>query len=172
MSKRRNKIVIYLIVGYLIATWGVNHILNPVVYFQNIFAREAYSANVVTDEGGVTIELPKSAEQYPYLSFTMSDSDDYTVNVQKREDVGENKGEKEEYTLDRGLNCMKIDSQGCTDIRISGEGYSKKHVVIEQICQTPYPKVNLWKTLDILISYVVLVVFWESTQYIKRRYAK
>lgn len=172
MSKKRNKLIVYILIGYLIATGGVNHIINPVVYFQNIFSQEKYSVDIITEEQGLILQLPKSTWEYPYLSFEVVSTDKYTLNVGVEYYSETQEKEKSEYRIEKGINKLKLENKEYTTVIFEKKALENNNVVIRDVVQTGFPKVNLWKTVEIFFSFLLLAIFWEGTRYIKKRYAK
>lgn len=172
MSKKRNRVIVYVLIGYLIATGGVNRIINPVVYFQNIFSQEKYAIDMITEEQEIILQLPKSTQEYPYISFGIVSADEYALNVDVRycsETQGE---EKSECRIEKGNNKIKLKNNDCTAVIFEKKALENNHVVIGDAVQAGFPEVDLWKSVEIYISFWILVAFWEGTRYINKRYAK
>lgn len=170
MSIKKSKIVIYLIIGYLIATWGVNRNINPVVYFQTMLSEQKTAVELMAEGNELSIRLEETAEDFPYVCFYVADSEEYSLKVGAREFVGEEEKISNVYSLERGWNRVRIQDKEATEVSFTSKNLEKNAAQIDKVYQTAFPMMDLLKTLEVYVSFIVLVVVWECIQYIKRKY--
>ncbi len=170
LKRKSLKIVIYAILVYLIATWGVNREVNPWVYIQNIIGQDKYSPVVETTEDAIVILPTESLQEYPYISLKMDCEEIYKVSVQMITVTEGGESQSEEISLENGVNVIKIHNPEIREIRLTGNGIKTYEPEIANVIQTPYVKVNLLKTLEVCLTFMAIFAFWEGLQYIKTKY--
>ena len=169
-KKKSFKIIIYAVLVYLIATWGVNQVVNPVVYVQNIISQDKYAPVVEKREDTIVIQPTESLDKYPYISFKTNCKELYKLSVQLVcvKDSGETESRK--IHLENGVNVIKAEQSDVVEIQLVGDAIKEYQPEITGVMQAPFPKVNWLKTLEVGIAFVVIIAFWEGLQYIKTKY--
>lgn len=164
------KIILYSILVYIVATWGVNQVINPVVYVQNIIGQDKYEPVVETTEDTIIIQPTQDLKECPYVSFKMDCETQYKIEVQLEMLTATEEGESKKFFLENGVNVIKTDDPAVKEIRLTGKGIAEYAPEITKVIQAPYARVNLLKSLEICLAIIGIIVFWEGLQYIRTKY--
>lgn len=159
-----------MIVGYLFATWGVNKCINPVVYFQNLVTKDAYTVEVAQTEKEISIMLSENMKKDSYLSVHVVDSKEYSMKVVLKEYSGEKEINQKEYSLERGWNKIKLENEGVDRVAFVSKKLTENDVHINKTWHAGVPKIDWLKTIEVLMTFWALALFWESVQFIKKKY--
>ena len=170
MSKLKNRIVLYIIIGYFIASWGVNGSLNPLVYYQNIINHEQIPVKISYEADEIVLDLQASSEKYPYVSFEFDPLDTFSLNITTIEYPSKHTIVERDFILYRGLNCIKLSSDDILRISISNIDSDKHEISLKNAMQSNYKKVNVFKAIEIWLFFIFLSVFYEGLNQLKKRY--
>lgn len=172
---RKNKLkyilkhgIFYVIVCYLLASWGVNGVINPMHYFREavMYKEEIFPTE---DEKYLMIDLADKYESREYLSFLVSESDNIFFDIVLIASVEE--PQKVIVEVHQGINTLKI-PEGAGSIRVLRDTITQNGAVLNSYMLSEYRNVDSMKMMEIMISMLLLFGFWEAVQYIRKRYTK
>lgn len=170
LKKFIKKGLLYVIICYLLASWGVNGVINPIHYYRNLVMQEKLIELPLNDKG-LQLEWKGDAENFNYVSFEVTDAknfyNDILVNVYSDDELLQSVTVK----LYKGLNSLEI-QENSTSISISSEVIEKNQLEISNFVLSEYRKVDTGKMIETFFSMLFLLIIWECIQYIKNRYAK
>lgn len=169
-KKKSFKIIIYAVLVYLIATWGVNQVVNPVVYVQNIISQDKYAPVVEKREDTIVIQPTESVEEFPCISFKINCDASYKFPVQLVCVKESGETESKTLSLENGVNTIKVEQPDVVEIQLAGNAIKEYAPEIKGVMQAPFAKVNWLKTLEVGIAFAAIFAFWEGLQYIKTKY--
>ena len=148
---------------YLIATWGVNHAINPLLYIKQLSA-QIIPIQPVLNEETICITV-HSLEEYPYLLLNVAESDQFfqTLSIQTKD------GTTSSFELCKGMNCIDMRPFG-ESIFLSQKELAKYNITLSEIDVSNTCYINIRKTLSIFVSFTFFFAFLELVQWIKKRY--
>ena len=172
LTKRNNSIVkwiLIVVICYLLASVGVNQVVNPFYYFHE---EQTVELPLQTDEDAVSIDV--SAYEEGFLTIKVEDMNTFSVSVKAR--ITYKNGEKEEKTIEIGnvINCYKIQKlgEGIIQITIPQAALKDAGIQISDIEWSPKRQVNTLQMILVFISFFCLVAFYNFMQFIKKKYTK
>lgn len=155
----------YFILSYLIATWGVNQVINPLVYAGQL---SAHTIAVPLESSKDYLRLTNNdAVHYPYLLFDISDSNQYFQRLSIRT------ADSDTFSAEfcKGMNCLDMRAYGDTILMLRSE-IEKYGIAINSISASDKPYVDVHRTITLFISFTLFSLFWEMVQSIKKRYTR
>ena len=170
MSKLKNRFVLYIVIGYFIASWGVNGSINPLVYYQNIIKKEQIPVKISYGVNEITFDLQASSGKYPYLSFELDTLETFSLDVAIKEYPSEQTIVERDIVLYRGMNCIKLSSGNILHISISNTDLDKYELLLKNVMQTNFKKLNVFKPIEIWLFFIFMCVCYEGLNYLRKRY--
>lgn len=161
--------ILYLFFCYLIASWGVNGVINPVHYYKNE-VMQSIEITAIWQDDVLMIDLTEYQEKFEYLSFIVLASEGFVWDI-----TLDCSGEVERIITEavhQGLNSLQLPVEECSYIKIPIDVLEKNGAVLQNFVLSEYRKVDTLKMIEICLSLLLLLVFWECVQWIKDRYAK
>ena len=172
LAKRNNSIVkwiLIVVICYLLASVGVNQVVNPFYYFHE---EQTVELPLQTDEDAVSIDV--SAYEEGFLTIKVEDMNTFSVSVKAR--ITYKNGETGEKTIDIGnvINCYKIQELGVGIIQIiiPQTAIEDAEIQISDIEWSQKRQVNTLQMILVFISFFCLVAFYNFMQFIKKKYTK
>lgn len=175
------KLAGYFAAAYLLASWGVNGVVNPMHYVRNVTMKQ-----MELQETGQTIEqtigqkkgqedslvltLPPKTETYDFLSFQIVQSKEYSFHMVIAGETPNGSVEEMDIKVWRGWNTVDISKKQWNKIYIR-QGTGSEKLEFESFLLTQYRKADIGKMLSVMASLAVLSAFWESVWWIKKKYA-
>ena len=160
--------VIFIIICYLLASWGVNGVINPIHYYRNIIMHEE-EIIPVREGNNIILDCSESREPFEYLSFRVTDS--YNIFFDIKVNTSAKDAAEMVVGVHQGLNTIKIpDDTGV--VMISADTMDENGVLWDAFVLSDHRKVDSAKMMEILVSMLLLLALWEGVQYIKNRYTK
>ena len=162
------KCIFYVVFSYLVASWGVNGVINPVHYYNAATMDE--KEIVPSDEKEFwVLDTGKSKEQVRYLSFEILDAKNRYFDIK----VGESDEEliKQNVEVHVGFNTIRI-SENRSSVYIGKNEIIANNAIINSYVLSEFPKMDLAKTIEIMFSIMFLLSFWEEIRYIRDKYTK
>lgn len=164
------KSLLYIVICYLLASWGVNGVVNPMHYYRN-FTMQEKSIDLLIDNQGIVVEWQENQDKFGYISFEVMDAknfyNDTLVNVYS----GDELLKSEVVELHKGLNSLEIQEKS-TYVSISSDVVVKNQLILNDFVLSEYRKIDTWKMVEIFFSMIFLLIIWECIQFVKNRYAK
>ena len=172
LTKRNNSIVkwiLIVVICYLLASVGVNQVVNPFYYFHE---EQTVELPLQTDEDAVSIDV--SAYEEGFLSIKVEDMNTFSVSVKAR--ITYKNGETEEKTIEIGnvINCYKIQElgEGIIQITIPQTAIEDAEIQIGSVEWSQKRQVNTLQMILVFISFFCLAAFYNFMQFIKKKYTK
>lgn len=155
----------YFILSYLIATWGVNQVINPLAYARQLSA-QVIAVPFDSRENYLRI-TNNDITNYPYLLLDISDSNQYF----QRLSIQTTDSDTLSAVFCKGMNCLDMRAYEDT-LSIPQSELAKYGIVINTILVSDRPYVDVHKTIILFISFILFSLFWEMVQSIKKRYTR
>ena len=121
------------------------------------------------EEAFITIDLTDDTERFEYLSFAVSESKNIYFDMKMS--VSAEETTEMVVEVHQGINTVKV-PEGAEAVHISKDVIQKNEAVLGSYVLSAYPKVDSEKMIEIMLSMLLLLAFWEGIQYIKNRYTK
>lgn len=165
------KWLIYIIVSYLLASWGVNGVVNPVHYVRAA-SMQVTELEAEETADGVSIALPETGLEGGVLVFEITASKDYKFKL-KVVGVPE-AGEHETMTIEacRGTNSVNLIDNSWVSVLIPVDSVKQQEIDIDDVRLSEYRSVSLGRMLYIFAVFLLMLTFWEAVQWVKKRYAE
>lgn len=174
LAKKNKAIIRWIVivaVCYLLASAGVNQVINPYYYFHR---EQAVELSVSFDEAYMYIDLFNYSDKGGFLTISVEDMNTFSVGVKARI-VYENE-ETEEKTINIGnvINCYNLQryGDGVKQIVIPQESLKEADMQIGAVVWSQHRQVNTLQMVLVFFSFLCLVVFYSFMQWIKKKYAK
>lgn len=164
------KCIFYVVFSYLVASWGVNGVINPVHYYRN-FAVQEQQLEASLDDTGLLVKWNQVDGGFKYLSFEVMDAKNFYNDILVNLYSGDELLECVSVEVYKGLNSLEI-QENTTSISITSDVIQKNQLIMSGFTISEYKKVDTWKMTEVVFSMLFLIVIWECIQYIKKRYAK
>lgn len=157
-----------IIACYLLASIGVNKVINPLYYF---IKTEEHSLNYYEKDNSLYIDVTALKKSDQYLNIYISEIQPFGSVVYLYSDVDP---KEKVYTLlsldSNSINKSDLPSnKGTIFIRLND--LNKDGINISQITGSEKRKVDSFSMLKIFISCILLVTFWSFTRNLKKKYA-
>lgn len=170
----------YLMVAYLLASWGVNGVVNPMHYVKNAFM-SVQAVEIKEDAEKLILELPNDGDlEYRFLSFKAV-SQNYSLDLhilgypQEKGAQGE-AAQETVLRIWKGWNCIDLDKvQGArkwTRMNVTKHIEGTESITLETVELSEYKRMETGRMIYIMLSFLILAAFWECVWWIKERYAK
>ncbi len=167
----------YLIAAYLVASWGVNGVVNPVHYLRNAGMKEEALKVTESTEGfviGLTEDYGK--KEAAFLSFKIMKAKDQSFQLSLFVHMEQGKVLQKSYQVWKGWNSIEIgmfqNEDLWKEIVVPKEAVSLEELNLEDVSLTEYQKHDVKRMVYIFISFLFLAAFWESVRWIKERYTE
>lgn len=174
LAKRNRAIfrwIMIAVICYLLASAGVNRVINPYYYFHTGHGSEL---PVSSDDEYVMIDLSAHADAEGFLTIAVEEMNTFSISVKAR--LIYETGETEEKTIDIGevINCYKLQSwgEGIVQIAIPKNALKDAELQIGSAEWSQKRQVNTVQMLQVFISFLCLVIFYSFVQEIRKKYAK
>jgi len=166
----------YMAAAYLLASWGVNGVLNPFHYIHSI-TMQRHVLEIQSDAERFCIELPQDlGTEASFLSFEVTDAQRYAFALPLTGSTSD--GEAGPYSVDvwKGWNTFDLarlqDQSVWNKITIPKIPPESGEIMLDTVILSKYRKMDTKKMLYIFVSFLFLAAFWESVWWIKERYAQ
>lgn len=170
MKNWGRKSLLYVVICYLLASWGVNGVINPMHYYRQ-FVMEEKAIDYISENKNIILEWNEDREEYRYISFEVLDAknlyNDIWVDIYSDDELLR----RESIELHKGLNSLAIEDESVY-VSVSSDEITKNQLIIKEFVLSMYRKVDTWNMVEIFISMIFLLTIWECIQLIKNRYAK
>jgi len=159
----------YFLTAYLLASWGVNGVANPVHYARN--ARMGRMGLETEEQGeNLVLKLPSGAGRYGFLSFQVVQSPEYSFQLHIAGEIPQGGMEGMDIKVWKGWNTLDISEKHWDKICIQ-LGTGREKLILGEIMLTQYRKADIGRMVYVMASFVILSAFWEGVWWIKRKYA-
>lgn len=172
LAKRNKSIIkwiLIVVICYLLASVGVNQVVNPFYYFHE---EQTVELPLQTDEDAVNVDV--SAYEEGFLTIKAENMNTFSVSVKAR--ITYKNGETEEKIIDIGnvINCYKIQKlgEGIIQITIPQTPIEDAESRICSVEWSQKRQVNTLQMILVFISLFGLVTFYNFMQFIKKKYTK
>lgn len=162
--------------AYLLASWGVNGVLNPMHYIHST-TMQRHVLKIQEDAERFHIELPQDlGKEASFLSFEVTDAQRYAFVLPLTGNASD--GEAGPYSVDVWKGWNAIDLERLQDQSIWNKITIPKilpesgEIMLDTVILSKYRKMDTKKMLYIFVSFLFLAAFWESVWWIKERYAQ
>lgn len=176
------KLLEYMIAAYLLASWGVNGVINPLHYFRNA-AMQTKALELSECADGIVIEMPQDTTDTNindtntgFLSFRIAAADDYSfyLTLLGCTDAGETK--ETGVKAQKGWNSVDIGKlQGGAawkKIIVPKNAAGTEGIRLESVCFSKYRRTDTGRMCYIFVSILFLAALWECVWWIKKKYAE
>lgn len=157
----------YFVAAYVIASWGVNGIVNPIHYLRQTVMQEQ-TVRFVEETHGWALEKPQNGEGMNYLSFQVKDAKTYAAKVQLLVYAKTGEARTIYVKLWRGLNS--IDLQLWEKVVVPQTQVASTGIVLEDVVLSEYRQVDTGRMVSVMASFLLLLAFWEGVWWMKGRY--
>lgn len=165
----KNKYLRYfftVICCYLVASVGVNKIVNPILYFTT---GDEYQLDYYDENNCLYINV-KNLEDSDFFNIYVSDLQYFGSVAYIYSDT--NSDEKMYTLLCKGANSIKgadlPSNEGIVYIRVND--LKKYEVTISQITGSERRILDKFSMIKVLISSLLLVIFWRYMRFLKKKY--
>ena len=165
------KWTIIMLICYLLASYGVNGIVNPAAYFKQAMQEEV---NIIYEEDVVFIKLPEDKGKYNYLNIELQDINMFETAVEVVFEYPGTKKLQKELVLCNRKNSFALQELGEDMIGISFEktDLDKYDIILKKALLSEEKQPDTLKMLEIWISFLGITGVYVFMQWIKKRYAK
>lgn len=167
----------YLVAAYLLASWGVNGVVNPVHYIR--CARMQIQMLEVSERGdGIVLRLPEGYGEkgLGVLSFRVTESEDYSFNLRLLGYPSDGDAQEADIKVWKGWNTVELDrlqsGKSWKEILVPKDVSEAEGLVLEDAGLSKWRKVDVGRAVYIFAAFLFLAVFWECVWWIKERYAE
>lgn len=169
-KRRMFKWAVYLLAAYLLASWGVNGVVNPMHYFNRA---QRNMLHVEKKEDGLVIELPADSKSgSSYLSFWVTQAKEYSSRLKLSGYPAQGGMQEMEIPLWKGWNVAELGAYEWDHILIRKDEMEQKELVIEEVGWSARRIPDTERMLSVFVSFVLMAAFWECVCWVKDRYAK
>lgn len=157
-----------IIVCYLLASFGVNRVINPLYYLDK---SEEHPLNYHEENNSLYIDITGLETSDQYLNIYISEIRQFGCAAYLYPDID---SEEKLYTLlCKEANSIKKtqlpSNKGTIYIRVND--LTKDGVKISRITGSAKRKVDLFSMLKIFISFILLATIWTFVRNLKKKYA-
>lgn len=168
----------YLIGAYLLASWGVNGVVNPVHYFRNMDMK-IQELELSECAEGMEILLPQDSrwDGSGFLSFLAAESEDHSFRLRLVGYDAQGAGREINMKAWKGWNSLDLaEAAGpgnqWVKIIVPGDALASEGLVFGGAGISEYRKVSTGRTAYIWAAFLFMAAFWECVWWIKERYGE
>ena len=175
ISKIKNnqfvKWCVVFLVCYLLASVGVNGVINP-YYYVNSGDKE--ELEIIKGEEYQMIDLTLAGFGEGYLNIKIDDMNTFQQTVNVIANFGTEDPINEKLELFEGINSYKLSdlADNVGNLAISQRELTEIEVVLDSVFWSAQKQVDILKTVEIMASFLSIAVFYMSMMWIKNKYAK
>lgn len=169
-KKGAAKWMLYAVSIYLLASWGVNQVINPLIYVKSAIMYKK-PLNISDRDGDILIAF----EEENFLSFCIVESDKYSFDLRITGYSEDEAAQERIIHVFKGWNTLdlrKLKKDQWKKIAVPEQTVEQNGLLLEHAELSEYPNVDLFRMLSVYLSFFALVIFWEGIRWIKRKYAQ
>lgn len=160
-------------VCYLLASAGVNGVIDPRWYIESDAGTEA---KIRREEGWMIIDVPESFSREGYLNLKVKDMDYFRTDLNVLYNCGIEDPDSAEGSINicRGINSFPVPDrkEGVRNLAFSEQELYRLGIVLESARWSADRQVDRAKMLEIAASFLCMAAFYRFCTWIRRRYAK
>lgn len=162
----------YLIILYVLASWGVNGVINPVHYLRNA-QMKICGVEPLAREDGLAIDLSSGGDNgLKYLSFYIAQADEYSFTLRLSGSVGGGEVQEKEAVVWKGWNSLDLREYPWKEAVVPDDLVQQAGILFENVQLTGYQKVDTERMLSVFGAFCVMAVFCECMRWVKEHYAR
>ncbi len=186
-KKGAAKWMLYAVSIYLLASWGVNQVINPLIYVKSAIMYKK-PLNISDRDGDILIAFEEEDSQEDgqensqnsqieenFLSFCIVESDKYSFDLRITGYSEDEAAQERIIHVFKGWNTLdlrKLKKDQWKKIAVPKQTVEQNGLLLEHAELSEYPNVDLFRMLSVYLSFFALVIFWEGIRWIKRKYAQ
>jgi len=158
--------LIYIMICYLIASWGVHGVINPLHYIR----KSNYEEVEIVDDGDyLWLDLSLTDFVEGYLSFDAYSAKRFFYEIEIEVTDENDKVEVLKCECQNGLNSLEISDGKEKKLRINKIDLDKNEVVLDKLDIGKNRRVDAVSMIYVMLSIFTLMFLWECVQYIKKK---
>ncbi len=168
----------YLAGAYLLASWGVNGVVNPMHYVKSAFMSRQ-TMEISEREGGILLEpvqnaqtdRSEGADHMNFLSFRIAQAESFSFDLQLLVYLQE-ETIKMSVRVWKGWNTVSLNNQAGEKIVAVQAAPKSGGVVLADAKLSEHLWTDTGKMVCVWTFFLMLMVFWEGVWWMKERYAE
>lgn len=168
----------YVVIAYLVASWGANGVIRPLHYFQYATIKKAALECISTEEG-IVIKRPQTADAQVtgFLSFEVLHIKNNPGTLRLTVSCTDNAAKEAELKVWKGWNCVPLEQLygqdgGWESLLVPNNTLKSEELRLGQVFLTNCRNMDLGKTVYLFLSFLFLAALWEGVWWIRKRYAE
>lgn len=168
----------YLAGAYLLASWGVNGVLNPMYYVKSAMMRRQ-TLEISECEDGILLEPVRKVQsdkleyedKMNFLSFRIAQAESFSFDLRLLVYLKEETMEMS-VRVWKGWNTVSLNNKAGEKIVAVQAAPKSGDVVFADAKLSEHMWVDTEKMVCVWVFFLMLMVFWEGVWWMKERYAE